>query len=53
MKYIKSILSVMLVTVFIITSGINSSALELSEVESGIYEVQNDVKCEAGGMVAL
>ena len=43
MKYIKSILSVMLVTVFIITSGINSSALELSEVESGIYEVQNDV----------
>ena len=30
MKYIKSILSVMLVTVFIITSGINSSALELS-----------------------
>ena len=47
MKYIKSILSVMLVTVFIITSGINSSALELSEVESGIYEVQNDVNHES------
>ena len=44
MKYIKSILSVMLVTVFIITSGINSSALELSEVESGIYEVQKGGK---------
>ena len=33
--------------VFIITSGINSSALELSEVESGIYEVQNDVNHES------
>ena len=43
MKYIKSILSIMIVTVFMITSGINSSALELSEIESGIYEVQNDV----------
>lgn len=43
MKYIKSILSIMIVTVFMITSGINASALELSEIESGIYEVQNDV----------
>lgn len=47
MKYIKSILSVMLITVFLITSGINASALELSEVESGIYEVQNDVNHES------
>ena len=29
MKYIKSILSVMLVAVFMMTSGINASALEL------------------------
>lgn len=43
MKYIKLILSVMLITVFMITSGISASALELREVESGIYEVQNDV----------
>ena len=47
MKYIKSILSVMLVAVFMMTSGINASALELSEVESGIYEVQNDVNHES------
>lgn len=47
MKYIKSILSVMLVAVFIMTSGINASALELSEIESGIYEVQNDVNHES------
>lgn len=47
MKYIKSILSVMLITVFLITSGINARALELSEVESGIYEVQNDVNHES------
>ena len=30
-----------------ITSGINASALELSEVQSGIYEVQNDVSHES------
>lgn len=47
MKYIKSILSVMLVAVFMMASGINASALELSEVESGIYEVQNDVNHES------
>lgn len=47
MKYIKSILSVMLVTAFMITSGINISALEISELESGIYEVQNDVSHES------
>lgn len=47
MKYIKSILSVMLVAVFMMASGINVSALELSEVESGIYEVQNDVNHES------
>ena len=47
MKYIKSILSVMLVAVFMMTSGINASALELSEIESGIYEVQNDVNHES------
>lgn len=47
MKYIKSILSVMLVAVFMMASGINASALELSEIESGIYEVQNDVNHES------
>ena len=47
MKYIKSILSVMLVAVLMMASGINVSALELSEVESGIYEVQNDVNHES------
>lgn len=47
MKYIKLILSTMLVTLSMITSGINVSALELSEVESGIYEVQNDVSHES------
>lgn len=47
MKYIKSILSIMLVTAFMITSGINISALEISELESGIYEVQNDVSHES------
>ena len=47
MKYIKLILSTILVTLSMITSGINVSALELSEVESGIYEVQNDVSHES------
>ena len=46
MKQIKSILSIIFATAFMITSGINISALELSEVESGIYEVQNDVYYE-------
>ena len=47
MKYIKSILSMMLVTIFIITSGINASALEISNLESGVYTVQNDVQHES------
>ena len=47
MKYIKSIISMMLVTVVMIASGINISALELSEIESGIYKVENDVSHES------
>jgi len=47
MKYIKSILSTMLVSALIITSGINANALNLSDVESGIYNVQNDVSHES------
>ena len=47
MKYIKSILSMMLVTIFMITSGINASALEISDLESGVYTVQNDVQHES------
>ena len=47
MKYIKSIISMMLVTVVMIASGVNISALELSEIESGIYEAQNDVSHES------
>lgn len=47
MKYIKSIISMMLVTIVMIVSGINISALELSEIESGIYQVQNDVSHES------
>lgn len=43
MKFIKSILSIMIVAVLVLASSINASALEISEVESGIYEVQNDV----------
>lgn len=43
MKYKKYFLSLMLVCMFFITSIININALESSEVESGIYEVQNDV----------
>jgi hypothetical protein len=37
----------MLVTVVMIASGINISALELSEIESGIYKVENDVSHES------
>ena len=47
MKYIKSIISMILVTVVMIASGINISALELSEIESGIYKVENDVSHES------
>ena len=47
MKYIKSIISMMLVTIVMIASGININALELSEIESGIYKVQNDVSHES------
>ena len=47
MRYIKSIISMMLVTVVMIASGINISALELSEIESGIYKVENDVSHES------
>ena len=47
MKYIKSIISMMLVAVVMIASGINISALELSEIESGIYKVENDVSHES------
>lgn len=47
MKYIKSIISMMLVTVVMIASGINISALEVSEIESGIYKVENDVSHES------
>ena len=47
MKYIKSIISMMLVTVVMIASGVNISALELSEIESGIYKVENDVSHES------
>lgn len=47
MKYIKSILSMMLVTIFMITSGINASALEISDLESGVYTAQNDVQHES------
>ena len=47
MKYIKSILSMMLVTIFMITSGINASALEISDLESGVYIAQNDVQHES------
>lgn len=43
MKYMKSILSMMLVGVFMVMSLITASGLELGEVESGIYEIQNDV----------
>ena len=46
MKYIKSILSTMLVSALIIILGINVNALNLSDVESGIYNVQNDVSHE-------
>jgi hypothetical protein len=37
----------MLVTVVMIASGINISALEVSEIESGIYKVENDVSHES------
>ena len=47
MKYIKSIISMMLVAVAMISSAINVSALELSEIESGIYKVENDVSHES------
>ncbi|MBQ6630692.1 MAG: NEAT domain-containing protein [Romboutsia sp.] len=47
MKYIKSILSIMLVTIFMITSGINANALEISDLESGVYTAQNDVQHES------
>ena len=47
MRYIKSIISMMLVAVVMIASGINISALELSEIESGIYKVENDVSHES------
>ncbi len=43
MKFIKSILSIMIVAVLALSSNINASALEINEIESGIYEVQNDV----------
>lgn len=37
----------MLVTIFMITSGINASALEISDLESGVYTAQNDVQHES------
>lgn len=43
MKYIKSIFSFMLVSVLLLSSMINISANETSKLESGIYEVENDV----------
>lgn len=47
MKYIKSILSMILVTIFMTTSVINISALEISDLESGVYTAQNDVQHES------
>lgn len=43
MKIIKSIFSFMLFSVMILTSMINISANESEKLESGIYEVENDV----------
>lgn len=43
MKKIKSILSMILVSIFTLTSIVSVNALEVSEVESGIYEVENDI----------
>lgn len=43
MRFIKSIVSMMLVSVFVFTSMITSNALEGKELESGIYELENDV----------
>lgn len=43
MKKIKLILSMILVSIFTLTSMINVSALEVSELESGIYNVENDI----------
>lgn len=43
MKIIKSMFSFMLVSVMLLTSMITVSANELDKLESGIYEVENDV----------
>lgn len=43
MKIIKSMFSFMLVSVILLTSMITISANELDKLESGIYEVENDV----------
>lgn len=43
MKIIKSMFSFMLVSVMLLTSMITISANELDKLESGIYEVENDV----------
>ena len=43
MKKIKLILSTMLISIFTLTSIVNVNALQPSELESGIYEVENDI----------
>ncbi|MGL5315550.1 MAG: NEAT domain-containing protein [Peptostreptococcaceae bacterium] len=43
MKKIKSILSTILISIFTLTSMVNVNALEANEIESGIYEVENDI----------
>lgn len=43
MKYLRIIFSVFLIGMFVSMFGVNTKAIESKEIESGIYELENDV----------
>lgn len=53
MKKIKTLLSMILISVFTLVPMTNINALEPSELESGIYEVENDIYHEQEVGIAM